>query len=242
MLRGNNETVAKRGLTIAVLISAAAMAAPALAGHPMPAAVSTYLLGPKMIRAEIVVKGSSTTLHDYRLDRGKLLKRYTAGTLNLLERDGTKTPVKVAPGARVILNGLPSTLRRLRAGMQIAVAHDHDLPADTVYAASGRGTPKWPASVAAVMFGSRLLRAEIALQGTPPYDYRVDQGRIKQVGVFTLVLRELDGTDVTINISPTARIKLSGKNASFVQLRKGMMATTIHDGDKPADQVYATGK
>ena len=86
------------------------------------------------------------------------------------------------------------------------------------------------------------VREPAPLQGTPPYDYRVDQGRIKQVGVFTLVLRELDGTDVTINISPTARIKLSGKNASFVQLRKGMMATTIHDGDKPADQVYATGK
>ena len=81
----------------------------------MPTSVSTYLLGPKMIRAEIIVKGSSTTPHDYRLDRGKLLKRYTAGTLNLLERDGTKTPVKVASGARVILNGLPSTLRRLRA-------------------------------------------------------------------------------------------------------------------------------
>ena len=74
------------------------------------------------------------------------------------------------------------------------------------------------------------------------HDYRVDQGRIKQVGVSTLVLRELDGTDVTINISPAARIKLNGKNASFVQLRKGIMATTIHDGDKPADQVYATGK
>ena len=218
------------------------MAAPALAGHPMPTSVSTYLLGPKMIRAEIIVKGSSTTPHDYRLDRGKLLKRYTAGTLNLLEKDGTKTPVKVASGARVILNGLPSTLRRLRAGMQIAVAHDRDLPADTVYAASGRGTPKWPAPVAAVMFGSRLIRAEIALQDTTLHDYRVDQGRIKQVGVSTLVLRELDGTDVTINISPAARIKLNGKNASFVQLRKGIMATTIHDGDKPADQVYATGK
>jgi hypothetical protein len=234
--------VAKRGLTIAVLVSAAAIAAPALAGHPMPTSVSTSLLGPKLIRAEVVVKGSSTTLHDYRLDRGKLLKRYTAGTLNLLERDSTKTPVKVASSARVFLNGAPSTLRRLRAGMQIAVAHDRDLPAETVYATTAKGTPKWPASVAAVMFGSRLVRAELALQDTTLHDFRVDQGRIKQVGVFTLVLKELDGTDVTINVSPTARIKLNGKNASFVQLRKGLMATTIHDGDKPADQVYATGK
>jgi hypothetical protein len=234
--------VAKRGLAIAVLICAAALAAPALAGHPMPTSVGKYLLGPKMIRGEIVVKGSSTTLHDYRLDRGKLLKRYAAGTLNLLERDGTKTPVKVAAGARVFLNGLPSTLRRLRAGMQIAVAHDRDLPADTVYAASGKGIPRWPGSVIAVMFGNRLVRGEIALQDTTLHDYRVDQGRIKQVGVFTLLLKEMDATEVTINVSPTARIKLNGKNATFVQLRKGMMATTIHDGDKPADQVYATGR
>jgi hypothetical protein len=57
-----------------------------------------------------------------------------------------------------------------------------------------------------------------------------------------LTLREKDGTTVTINISPTAHVKLNRQNANFVQLRKGMMATTIHDGDKAADQVYATGK
>jgi hypothetical protein len=37
-------------------------------------------------------------------------------------------------------------------------------------------------------------------------------------------------------------VKLNGKNASFLQLRKGMMATTIRDGDKPAEQIFATGK
>src|SRR5256885_16622108 len=99
--------------------------------------------------------------------------------------------------------------------MQIAVAHDRDLPADTVYAASGRGTPKWPAPVAAVMFGSPLIRAEIALQDTTLHDYRVDQGRVKQAGVFTPALRGLDGPDGTINISPAAGPNLSARNGSI---------------------------
>jgi hypothetical protein len=231
--------VTKRGLTLVVLACVAALAASALGARPLPASVSAYLLGPKLIRAEIVAKGN--TLHDYRLDRGKLLKRYTGGSLNLLERDGTKTPVKVAPGARVFLNGKVVTLRRLRAGMQIAVSHDADLPAATVFAGT-KQAPKWPQSVVALMLGNRLVRAEIALQDTALHDYRLDRGRIKQVGVFTLLLREPDGTDVTIDISPGARVKVNGKSASFVQLRKGMMATTMRDGDKPADQVFATGK
>jgi hypothetical protein len=215
------------------------LSAPALGARSLPASTSAYLLGPKLIRAEIVVKGSP--LHDYRLDRGKLLKRYTGGSLNLLERDGAKTPVKVAPGARVFLNGKLSTVRRLRAGMQIAVYHDADLPAATVFAAT-RQAPKWSPSIVGLMFGNRLVRAEIALQDGVLHDYRVDHGRIKQVGVFTVLLGEPDGTEVTIDISPAARIRVNGKGANFVQLRKGMMATALRDGDKPADQVFATGK
>jgi len=58
------------------------LAAPALGARSVPASVSAYLLGPKLIRAEIVVK--ATPLRDYRLDRGKLLKRYSGGSLSLL--------------------------------------------------------------------------------------------------------------------------------------------------------------
>jgi hypothetical protein len=47
---------------------------------------------------------------------------------------------------------------------------------------------------------------------------------------------------VSVEVSTTAHVKLNGKNAGYFELRKGMMATTMRDGDKPADQVYATGK
>jgi hypothetical protein len=234
----------KRGLwfivlACAALLAAAAAAAPVPAG-PVPASVTKYLLGAKMIRGEVVVKRTGGE-HDYRLDRGKLVKRYAAGSLTLLERDKTKTPVSVAPTARVLLNGKPSTLRRLRAGMQIAVWHDGDQPANTVLAGN-RATPKWPTSLSAMLFGPRLIRAEIALQDTALHDYRLDHGRIKQVGASAVTLREPDGTDQTIDVSLTARVRINGQNGTFFQLRRGMMAVTMHDGDKPADQVYATGK
>ena len=221
-----------------MLACAAALAAPALGAGGLPASVGSYLLGPKLVRAEIVVKGN----HDFRLDRGTLLKRYAAGSVNLLERDGTKTSIKVASSARVTLNGRPANPRQLRAGMQVAVSHDGDLPADTVFAATARQSPKWPPAVWGLLLGNKLIRAELFVLDTVKHDYLLDHGRIKQVGAFTLVIHEPDGTEVTIEISPNARIKVNGQNGTFLELRKGMMATTMRDGDAPADQVFVTGK
>jgi hypothetical protein len=233
--------VTKRGLWIGALICAAALAGPALAARPpLPASVTSHLLGPKLVRGEVVIK-RSTGAYDYRLDRGRLSKRYAAGSLTLLEKDGNKVQVAVSPTARVFVNGFPSTLRRLRLGMYIAVWHGGDQAASTVLA-NTRRAPKLPNTVSATLFGPRLIRAEIALQDTTLHDYRLDRGRIKQVTAFSLVLRELDGTEVTIEVAPTAHVKVNGQNVGYVQLRKGMMATTMRDGDAPADQVFATRK
>ena len=212
----------------------------------LPASVTSYLLGPKLIRGEIVIKGKDRSLRDMRLDRGKLIKRYSAGSLTLLERDTTKVVIKVVPTARVFLNARPSGFRSLRLGMQVAIAHEvtpaGDLPADTVYATVPRQQPKWAPPAVAQLFGNKFVKAELFVMDTAQHDYRLDRGKVRQVGAFQLVLREADGTDVTVDISPSAHIKLNNQNGTFLQLRKGMMATTMRDGDKPADQVYATGK
>jgi hypothetical protein len=236
--------VTRRGLRLVALACAAFFASVAFAapGPVLPASVTNSLLGPKLIRGEIVVRGKERALHDYRLDRGKLSKRFAAGSLTLLERDGTKVVVKVAPTARAFLNGKPAGLRQLRAGMQIAVTHDGDLPADSVYATGARQTPKWPAATVKLLFGAKLVRAEFFVTDTAQHDYRLDHGKIRQTSAYQVVLREPDGTDVTVDISPNAHVKLNNRDGTFLQLRKGMMATTMRDGDKPADQVYATGK
>jgi len=234
--------VAKRGLIVALLACTAVLAAPALAGQLLPKSVSSYLLGPKLIRGELYVQAGAVQ-HDYQLDRGRLQKRYANGQLTIIKQAGPIS-VKVAPLARVLLNGKPVGVRALRARMQVAVLHDKELPAQLVWA-STKSPPNLPIPVTNLLLGSQLVRGEIAVASgdpTAPHDYLLDHGRIRQVGASTLTLRERDGTVVTINVSPTARIKLNGKNASFLQLQKGMMALTIHDGDKPADQVFATGR
>jgi hypothetical protein len=235
----------RRGLLLALLTAAALALVPtafAVGGSALPRAVSSYLLGPKLIRAEIAVKGGQS-VRGFWVDRGKLLKRYSAGSLSLLERSGATVTVPVSASARVTLNGRLVTVRALRAGMQIAVAHQDTAAATAVYASSARAAaPKLPVSLSTTLLGTRLIRGEIAVKDTAVHDYRLDRGRITQVGVTTLTIHEADGTDVTVNVSPTARVKVNGQNAIFVQLRRGMMAITMHDGDKPADQIYATGK
>ena len=234
--------MAKRGLIVALLACTAVLAAPALAGQLLPKSVSSYLLGPKLIRGELYVQAGAVQ-HDYQLDRGRLQKRYANGQLTIIKQAGPIS-VKVAPLARVLLNGKPVGVRALRARMQVAVLHDKELPAQLVWA-STKSPPNLPIPVTNLLLGSQLVRGEIAVASgdpTAPHDYLLDHGRIRQVGASTVTLRERDGTVVTINVSPTVRIKLNGKNASFLQLQKGMMALTIHDGDKPADQVFATGR
>src|SRR4029079_5499162 len=52
-LCGDNEPVDKRGLIVTLLACTAVLAAPALAGQLLPKSVSSYLLGPKLIRGEL---------------------------------------------------------------------------------------------------------------------------------------------------------------------------------------------
>jgi biopolymer transport protein ExbD len=232
-------SVTRRTVKFATLACALALALPALTAA-LPKSTVAYLLGPRMIRSEVWAKGANNAYHDYRLDRGRIVKR-TAGTLVVAERDGTQATLKVAANARVMLNGKPAKWRQLRAGMQAVVSRTDNLPADVVYTASPTATAKIPDATIASLLGPKMLRAEIGLKSADGvvHDYLLDQGRVRQVNPYVLTLREADGQMVTINVTATAHVKLNGKNASFAQLRKGMMATTMRDGDKPADQVWA---
>ena len=73
------------------------------------------------------------------------------------------------------------------------------------------------------------------------HDYRVDRGRIRFVGRGMIELKELDGTVEKIPISPTADIIVQGGGPGpGGQLARGMVATTIRDGNAPADRVFAS--
>ena len=93
------------------------------------------------------------------------------------------------------------------------------------------------------LFGPKLVRAEVILQDAGGvYDYRIDRGRIRQVGGGTLTLLERDGTVVTIQLSPTAEILLKGRRIPVTALRRGLLATTVRLGDAPAHQVLVQAR
>src|SRR5204863_184447 len=66
-------------------------------------ALRNFLFGPKLVRAEIVVRDAQG-LHDYRIDRGRVL-RVRADAILLRERDGTTVSVPLAPRVRVRVDG-----------------------------------------------------------------------------------------------------------------------------------------
>ena len=67
---------------------------------------ANYFFGPKLVRAEVLVKDGGV-LHVYRVDRGTIRDK-AGGTLTLRERDGTLVPIAVAPTASITLDGRPA--------------------------------------------------------------------------------------------------------------------------------------
>lgn len=102
-------------------------------GLALPGSLGSYFFGPKLVRAEVLVKDGGV-LYDYRIDRGAIRAK-AGGTLTLLERDGTIVQIPVAPTAAITIGGRPATYSALRRGMVATVIRDGDAPASEVRAA-----------------------------------------------------------------------------------------------------------
>ena len=118
---------------VAALLAVNATLLVAQPGLALPGSLGNYFFGPKLVRAEVLVKDGGV-LHDYRIDRG-VIRNKADGTLTLLERDGSLVPVPVAPTAAITLNGRPVAYSALRRGMVATVIRDGDAPANEVRAA-----------------------------------------------------------------------------------------------------------
>jgi hypothetical protein len=101
-------------------------------------------------------------------------------------------------------------------------------------AASGFALPK---SIVNQFFGNRMVRAEVILQSPAgPQDWRIDRGVITAIAGSTLTLREADGTVVTVDIDPNARVQgLRGR------LRTHLRVVVYHQANAPADLVQVEG-
>ena len=103
--------------------------------------------------------------------------------------------------------------------------------------------PGWsalPGSLGSYFFGPKLVRAEVLGKDAGAlHVYRVDRGVIRSKAGGSLLLREGDGTVVTIAVAPSATITIGGQAAPYSALRRGMVATVIREGDAAATEVRA---
>jgi hypothetical protein len=99
-----------------------------------------------------------------------------------------------------------------------------------------------PKAVISQFFGNRLVRAEVLLQSTAGVqDWRIDRGTITGVSGTTLTLREGDGTTVTLDVSPTARVQGPARYSNVALLRKKLRVVVYHQANLPAEIVQVEG-
>lgn len=115
--------------TAAVTLAAFALVQGGAAGI---GSLGSFFFGPKLIRAEVITNEGGT-IHDYRVDRGKI-RAVTSSSLTLFERDGTTVSVPVAATADVTLGGLSVPLNRLRRGFTATTVRDGSAAASIVVA------------------------------------------------------------------------------------------------------------
>ena len=116
-----------------LLVNAVLLAAPA--GFALPGSLGSYFFGPKLVRADVLVKDGGV-LHLYRVDRG-VIRSKANGSLVLRERDGSLVEIAVAPTAAITIGGRPAAYANLRRGMIATVIRDGDAPANEVRAGKG---------------------------------------------------------------------------------------------------------
>ena len=92
-------------------------------------------------------------------------------------------------------------------------------------------------------FGPRMIRAEVILQGPAGgiNDFRLDRGVIVSAMRGSLVLREQDGTTVTIPVAPRARVTGSPVVTDVSQLRPPMRVLVVRRANARANLVQVEG-
>jgi hypothetical protein len=137
-IRMDNARMRKKRIavwTVAALLALNAVLLAEGAGMALPGSLGSYFFGPKLVRAEVLVKDGGV-LHDYRIDRG-VIRAKANGSLSVLERDGSLVTIAVAPGATITIAGQAATFSALRRGMVATIIRDGDAPANEVRATRG---------------------------------------------------------------------------------------------------------
>jgi hypothetical protein len=70
----------------------------------------------------------------------------------------------------------------------------------------------------------------------------VERGIVQSVGPATVVLRALDGSEVTVGVGPATRVRLNGRAATLAMVRRGFVAEAVTSGNGSAVVIRAFGR
>jgi len=133
--RVDNATMPKRRILVCAFAALLALNAVLLVAQPglaLPGSLGNYFFGPKLVRAEVLIRDGGV-LHDYRIDRG-VIRAKSDGALSVFERDGSLVTIPVAPTASITIGGRPAAFSALRRRMVVTVIRDGDAAATEVRA------------------------------------------------------------------------------------------------------------
>ena len=132
--RTESRRVSRPWTIAAAAVAALVVGATSLASSAAPPtearALGELFFSKAMARAEVVMVDRGA-VHDYRIDQGRVVA-YRPGTIELLERDGTRQVIPVAPDAQIVINGRISGLISVPLRVNAIAIRDGDAPAEVV--------------------------------------------------------------------------------------------------------------
>jgi len=219
-------------------ISAPASSSPIALDQRASRAVKA-LIGPSMIRAEVVTLGGGS-VGDYRVYRGVVVK-VRGRLVTLTQRDGTLVHVRLARTTEIRVDARRSALQRLRLGMHATVMRNGSAAATWLYA-SRRSSDYSQARIRSLL-STGFVRCEvISWTGGAVLDNRAYTGVIETADSGSLSLLGADGTPAQIRIDASTQVWVNNRVAAAANLTTGMRTTTIGTGDGLAGQIWAYGK
>ena len=99
-----------------------------------------------------------------------------------------------------------------------------------------------PRAIINQFFGGNMVRAEVIVaSGGTTQDWRIDRGVITSISGTNVTLREKDGTIVTLQLDPNARVQGPPRLSSVGLLRKRLRIVVYRLADQPATTVQVEG-
>ena len=86
-----------------------------------------------------------------------------------------------------------------------------------------------------------VCAALVAAAPSPAAGRVVERGIVQSVAPAAIVLRALDGTEVTVAVGPETRVRLNGRAATLAMVRRGFVAEAV-TASGPALVIRAFGR